>query len=180
MNEIFGRVAQLLEEGLYSVFDNPDILILNILAFIVLLFFVRFFLWKKINAFLEHRQEIVSKELDHAEQERINAQTLQDRAKQEYTAMKQETDTLRERLIKEAYKEQEKIIEEAKLTAEQRIEQAERDIEYEISQANEQIKTSIKEVAFKAASKIVKREVDESLHQDIFDELLDKQPKMEE
>ncbi len=178
MREIFEEVAQLLDDGLNSVFARPDILILNIAAFIVLLFFVRLFLWKKINAFLERRQEALSEALDQADEERKKAQTLQEKAKSEYAAMKKETDVLKERLTKAAYAEQEKLIEEAKLSAKRRLEQAERDIEYEISQANEDIKTSIKEVAFVAASKIVKREIDESLHQDIFEELLEENPKV--
>lgn len=180
MKEIFERVALLLDEGLNSIFERPDILILNILAFIVLLFFVRFFLWKKINAFLERRQEALSEAINKADEEREKAQALQDRARQDYADMKKETDALKERLMKEAYQEQDKLIEEAKLAAKQRIEQAERDIEYEVAQANEDIKASIKEVAFMAASKIVKREIDESLHQDIFDDLLNDQPKVEE
>lgn len=179
MKEIFDHASQLLNDGLNSIFVRPDILILNILAFIVMLFFVRYFLWDKINAFLVRRQEAVSQALDSAEEERRKAQALQDRAKSDYADMKKETDALKERLMKEAYKEQEKLIEEARLSAKHRIDQAERDIAYEIAQANEDIKTSIKEVAFKAASKIVKREIDESLHQDIFDELLDEQPKVE-
>ena len=172
MREIFEDVAKLLEDGLNSVFARPDILVLNILAFIVLLFFVRLFLWKKINAFLERRQEALTEALDNADDERKKAQHLQARAKEEYAQMQEETDALKERLVKEAYKEQEKLIEEAKLTAKQKLEQAERDIAYEIAQANEDIKASIKEVAFVAASRIVKREIDESLHQDIFDDLL--------
>ncbi len=180
MKEIFENASNLLNDGLNSIFARPDILILNILAFVVMLFFVRYFLWDKINAFIERRQEAVSKALDNAEEERRKAQTLQDNAKKEYAAMKKETDELKERLVKEAYTHQEKLIEEAKASAKHRIEQAERDIDYEISQANEQIKTSIKEVAFMAASKIVKREIDESLHQDIFEDLLKDDQKVEE
>ena len=180
MKEIFDYASQLLNDGLNSIFMRPDILILNILAFIVMLFFVRYFLWEKINGFLVRRQEAVSKALETAEEERRKATALQDRAKSDYAEMKKETDALKERLMKEAYQEQEKLIEEAKQSAKHKIEQAERDIEFEVAQANEEIKQSIKEVAFMAASKIVKREIDESLHQDIFDELLSDQPEVKE
>ena len=60
----------------------------------------------------------------------------------------------------------------AKEEAKRRLEQAEKDIEHEIFKANEEVKQSIKEIAFSAAAKIVKREIDESVHQDIIDELL--------
>ena len=69
------------------------------------------------------------------------------------------------------------MITNAKKEAKRRLDQAEKDIEYEILQANEDIKQSIKEVAFLAAQKIVKREIDESVHQDIIDEILQESTK---
>lgn len=173
MNEIFDQITEMVEEGLYSVVNDPGIVILNILALLVLLFFVRTFLWKKVTAFLDKRQIALSEAIDQADQERQIAKSLQEKSLKEYEGMKEETRKLKEKLTQEAYKEQEKLITSAKEEAKRRLEQAEKDVEYEISQANEEIKQSIKEIAFSAASKIVKREIDQSVHQDIIDEILD-------
>ena len=64
------------------------------------------------------------------------------------------------------------MIEAAKEEAKRRLEQAEKDIAFEIEQANEEIKESIKTIAFAAAEKIVKREIDETVHQDIIEEII--------
>jgi F-type H+-transporting ATPase subunit b len=64
------------------------------------------------------------------------------------------------------------MIEAAKAEAKRRLEQAEKDIAFEIEQANEEIKESIKTIAFAAAEKIVKREIDESVHQDIIEKVI--------
>ncbi len=172
LNEIFDQVTEMVNQGLESVIDNPDVVVLNILALLVLLIFVRIFLWEKVTLYLEKRQTALSEAMDQADEERRIAKSLQEKSLKEYENMKEETRQLKEKLTQEAYKEQEKLISNAKQEAKRRLEQAEKDIEYEIQQANEEIKQSIKEIAFQAAQKIVKREIDESVHQDIIDEII--------
>lgn len=177
MSEIFSEVTQAIQEGLNSVFDRPDIVLLNIIAFFVLVFFVRKFLWTKVTDFLEKRQLALTESLANADAERARAKELQEKSVTDYEAMKEETRQLKEKLTLEAYKQQEELITNAKKEAKRRLEQAEKDIEYEVAQANEDIKQAIKEVAFAAAEKIVKREIDESLHQDIIDEIIAERTK---
>lgn len=172
MNEAFDQITKMVEDGLYSVMNMPEIVLFNILALIVLLFFVRTFLWKKVTLYLEKRQSALSEAMDQADEERRVAKSLQEKSLKEYENMKEETRQLKERLTQDAYKEHEKLISNAKEEVRRRLEQAEKDIEFEIQQANEDIKQSIKEIAFSAASRIVKREIDESVHQDIMDEIL--------
>jgi len=172
VNEIFEEATQMIQAGLNSVFERPDILIFNILAFAVLVFFVKRFMWKHVTNFVDARQKALNEELDLAAKEREYAKTLQEQSHKDYEQMKEETRLLKEKLTLEAYKQQEELIVGAKKEAKRRLEQADKDIEFEITQANEQIKQSIKEIAFAAAEKIVKREIDESVHQDIIDELV--------
>jgi len=172
VNEVFDQVTEMVDTGLKSILENPEIVVLNILALIVLLFFVRTFLWKKVTIYLDQRQKALSEALDQADEERKVAQSLQEKSIKEYEKMKEETRKLKEKLTQEAYKEQESLIASAKEDAKRRLEQADKDIEFEIQKANEDIKKAIKDVAFTAAKKIVKREIDESMHQDIIDEIL--------
>ncbi len=177
MNEIFNEVVLAIEEGLYSVLQRPDIVVLNLVAFALLVLIIKKFLWSKVTTFLEARQAALSEALDTAESERARARELQEKSVKDYEAMKEETRQLKEKLTLEAYKQQDEMITNAKKEAKRRLDQAEKDIEYEILQANEDIKQSIKEVAFIAAQKIVKREIDESVHQDIIDEILQESTK---
>ncbi|MBN2300028.1 MAG: F0F1 ATP synthase subunit B [Acholeplasmataceae bacterium] len=172
MREIFEEVSVLIENGLNSVMNRPDIVILNILALIVLLVFVRTFLWKRITDFINQRQKALTEALENADLEREIAKSLQEKSHKDYEAMREETRILKEKLTLEAYKQQEELITSAKKEAKRRLDQADKDIEFEIIQANEQIKQSIKEIAFAAAEKIVKREIDENVHQDIIDDIV--------
>ncbi|MFH0767506.1 MAG: F0F1 ATP synthase subunit B [Bacillota bacterium] len=172
MNEIFEEATQMIQSGLNSVLERPDILIFNILAFFVLVFFVKRFLWKHVTNFVDARQKALNEELDLASQERELAKSLQEKSLKDYEKMKEETRVLKEKLTLEAYQQQEELIVGAKKEAKRRLDQADKDIEFEIIQANEQIKQSIKEIAFAAAEKIVKREIDENVHQDIIDDIV--------
>ncbi len=169
---VFDDVIKAIEDGLYSIINNPSVVLLNIIAFIVLVLIIKKFFWKKITLFLEKRQAVIMEAIDQAEAEKKRAQELQEKSQKDYEAMKAETNALKEKLMAEAYKEQERLVESAKKEAKRRLEQAEKDIEFEVNKANEEIKASIKAVAFAAAEKIVKREIDESVHQDIIDEIL--------
>ncbi|TVP86725.1 MAG: ATP synthase F0 subunit B [Acholeplasmataceae bacterium] len=177
MREIFQEVTSLIEEGLYSVFNRPDIVILNLLSLLVLFIIVRKFLWTKVTTYLELRQEALTEALAAADAERERAQELQEKSVREYERMKEETRELKDKLMQEAYQQQEALVTSAKAEAKRRIEQAEKDIAFEIEQANEAVKASIKDVAFAAARKIVKREIDESMHEEIIDKITNERTK---
>ncbi|MDI6453489.1 F0F1 ATP synthase subunit B [Peloplasma aerotolerans] len=174
---VFDDVIQAIEDGLYSIINNPSVVLLNIIAFLVLVLIIKKFFWAKITLFLEKRQTVMMEALEQAETEKKRAHELQVQSQKDYEMMKAETQEIRDKLMAEAHKEQESLIQNAKKEAKRRLEQAEKDIEFEINKANEDIKQSIKEVAFAAAQKIVKREIDETVHQDIIDEILGEQDK---
>lgn len=173
LSQIFDEVVQGIEDGLYSIINHPSLVLLNILAFIVLMFFVKKYLWEKVTNFIDLRQKALMEAMETADQERARAQELQAKSSKDYERMKEETRQLKEKLTQDAYRQQEELILSAKREAQRRLEQTELDIQFEIAQANEEIKQSIKEIAFLAAEKIVKREIDESVHQDIIDSILE-------
>lgn len=172
MEEILQDASKVIQEGLNSIVEHPSVVLLNIIVFLVMLVIVRTFLWDKVTRFLDLRQQALTEEFDRAREERSHAQTLQQQAVSDYEKMKKETEELKSKLTQEAYKQQDKLIEDAKKEAKHRLEQVEKDIAYEIAQANEDIKQSIKEIAFSAAEKIVKREIDQERHEDIIDEII--------
>jgi F0F1-type ATP synthase membrane subunit b/b' len=143
VSEVFEEVSLLIEEGLYSVFNRPDIVVLNILALIVLLVFVRKFLWQRVTTFIDLRQKALTEALTNADMERDKAKELQENSVKEYAKMKEETRILKDKLTDEAYKQQGELIVGAKKEAKRRLDKADKDIEFEIIQANEKIKQSI-------------------------------------
>jgi len=91
IDEIFQEAAQSVIDGLYSIMNRPDIVLLNILAFIVLLLVIKKFFWQKITAFVDARQKAMTEAMDNAKTERERAMEIQAKATQDYEQMKEET-----------------------------------------------------------------------------------------
>jgi len=169
---IFEEVSRIIDAGLNSVITNPDIVILNIVALIVTAFVVRKFFWSKITLFLDKQQHALIEALQEAEAQKQHAIQLQEQAKAEYNAMREETQQLKQKLEKEAKLQAEALLKQAELEASKKVEHAEKQIAFDIAQAQEDIKQSIKTVAFTAARKIVSKEIDEETHQHLIDEAI--------
>lgn len=173
MQEIFQEVSDIIDAGLNSVINDPDIVLLNIVALIVLALFVRKFFWSKITQFLDKQQEALTEALTEADQEREKAIALQQKATEEYQQMRQDTQALKETLTKQAKLEAEQLVAKANEDADKKVKLAEKQIAYELKQAEEEIKQSIKTIAFSAAKKIVGKELDEKTHQKLIDESIE-------
>jgi F-type H+-transporting ATPase subunit b len=87
--------------------------------------------------------------------------------------MRKETEELKNMLTKNAKKDAEKVLFEANLVAEKKLNLAEKQIELEYKKVESEIKESIKDLAFTAAKKIIKKEIDEKTHKRIIEETLD-------
>lgn len=173
MNEVFERLADSINEGLNSVFTDWQATILQFISTIILFVIIKRFFWKPITEFLEQKQLAVNESLEYAKTMSSEAVEVKKQAELDYQTLKVETEELRERLVLDANLQKETIIKEAKNEARVRLEQVERDIEFEIQEANQAIKKTIKEVAFSAAEKIVRKEIDQSVHQKLLDDIIE-------
>jgi F-type H+-transporting ATPase subunit b len=173
VNEVFERLARSISEGLESVFVDWQATLLQFISTIILFLVIRRFFWKPITEFLENKQKAVNESLEHAKEMAREADEVKKKAELDYQVLKKETDELKERLVLEANKQKELIINEAKSEAKIRLEKVEKDIEFEIEEANLEIKNTIKEVAFAAAEKIVRREIDKSVHDDLLNGIIE-------
>ena len=173
MQAIFEEVARIIDSGLNSVINNPSIVLLNIIALFVLALFVKKFFWSKITDYLNRQQDNLQMALNEAEEQKRSAKKIQDKAQHEYKMMRKETEELKNMLTKNAKKDAEKVLLEANLVAEKKLNLAEKQIELEYKKVESEIKESIKDLAFTAAKKIIKKEIDEKTHKRIIEETLD-------
>ena len=66
MDKIFQDITQAIENELYSIFENPFLVIMQVIATILLFVIIRIFLWKPITKYLEEKQEATNRELMEA------------------------------------------------------------------------------------------------------------------
>lgn len=170
MQEIFDKVSELVETGLGI---DPQFVLIQLVATLILFLVVLKFVWKPLTALIETRQEIVKNELEEAKKANERAAQIQSELTVEYEQAKKEIKALIEQSIKEGKQEKESIIKDAKIEAQRRLANVEEEIETEIRAAQKEIKQSIVDVAFEAAEKIVKREIDKDAHEDIISDLIE-------
>lgn len=175
MKEIFESVVNAVQKGLFEIIENPEVMIMQLIATILLFVIVRVFFWKPITAYIEKNQEAMNRELMEAHEKNKQASALKKEVLEEYEEAKEETKKFKTLLQQEAYDEKDRIIGEARSEAKRRLDQVEFDIRQEIKKSNDKIKASIKSVAFMAAEKILQHEIDEDQHEKMIDELIEEQ-----
>ena len=138
---------------------HPADILINIINIIILFILLRFILWKPINRFLRERAARVRTDLENAEKNLRDAESL----KQEYASNlesieAQGRDMMRDSQIK-ASEEAEDILGEAREKAKNMIGEAKERIEEEKERAVSNACREIAELATDMAAQILKREV---------------------
>ena len=130
-------------------------IVAQILSFLLLFFFLRVFLWKRILNLLDERRKKVSSEFQKIEDLQKEAGNL----KSEYTTKLNSIEEIAKTKIQEAIdggrKTADLIIKEADTDAQEIIQSAKADIKYEITKAREELKGQIIDLALKAAEEVI-------------------------
>jgi len=138
---------------------HPVDILINIINIAVLFILLRLILWKPVHKYLSTRADRVSKELEDAENTRLNAEAL----KQEYTENlegieAQARDVMRESRAK-ASEEADEILEDAREKSREMILEARERIADERERAVDNARREVARLATDMASRILKREV---------------------
>ena len=132
-------------------------IVAQIISFLVLLFILRIFAWKKILALLDQRKEKISSELASAESSRLEIERL----KSDYEVRLNSIELAANERIKAAVNEGRKIAEEIKKKAEEQakeiIKEANDDINQEFLKAKEELKSYIVDLTLTATENVIER-----------------------
>ena len=146
-------------------------LIAQMIAFILLIWFVNKVLWGPLSALMEARQKRIADGLAAAEKGKHEQELAEKRAKE---ILKEAKDQAAE-LIAQAQKRAAEIVDEGKENAraegERILASAKAEIEREVNSAKEALRAQVAAVALAGAEKILKREIDAKAHADILEDL---------
>lgn len=170
LTSVFDKIVEKVEQGLNSIFDFPVVLY-QFIALIILFIVVKVFFWKKITKFLDDLRYKEIKDKNETKKLNTEAKLKLDKVNKQYDEMKKETEKLRKALIKEAIDAKEKIILEAKKTAKKRLDDLDLELKQEIINQEEKIANAIREIAYEAAKKILKRELRSSEYDNLINEI---------
>ncbi|WFE69422.1 F0F1 ATP synthase subunit B [Thiomicrospira sp. R3] len=147
-------------------------LIIQIISFVLLIWFVNKVLWGPVSKLLEDRQKRIADGLSAAEKGKHELELSEQRAKDVLKDAKVQA----QNVLSQAEKRSTEIVEDAKVKAAEEAERikaaAQADIEQEISRAREQLRREVAALVVSGAEKILSREVDAKAHNQMLDTLV--------
>ncbi|MDB6092333.1 MAG: hypothetical protein JWN85_5117 [Gammaproteobacteria bacterium] len=146
-------------------------LIVQMLVFIILIWFTMKFVWPIILGAMEERSKKIAQGLAAAEQgEQALAQ-----ARERAEAIVREARDRASQIIDNAQHRANDLVEQAKGTAstegQRLVAAAQQQIELEASRARESLRREVAQIAVQAASKLLQREIDPKAHADLISKL---------
>ena len=158
---VFGLDAGMLTSTIMQV--------VNAVVLFVLLFFI---LYKPVRSALEKRAEKIKSQLEQAEQDMNQAETLKAQYTENLSHIEDERLEILDTAQKNAAQKGRDIVEEAKSEADTVKKQAQQDILHQQEQARESLKLHVIELSSAMASKIVSHVIDREAQDRLFDEAL--------
>lgn len=147
-------------------------IIFQICNLLILLLLVRKFLWKRVMAVLEARQQEIDGIYDAAGRDRQEAAQM----KQDYTERmsnaRDEADRLVKNAVDTAHNRGDAIVKEAQHEAAHLKQKAEQDIEQEKRKAYAELMGEISGMAADIAGRMVEREINAQDHRDLVEEFI--------
>jgi F-type H+-transporting ATPase subunit b len=146
-------------------------LIAQVLAFLLLIWFVNRVMWKPMMGLMESRQKRIADGLAAAER----GKQEQAEAEKRVAEMLEESKQKSADIIAQAQKRAKEIEEEAKDSARAEAERiktaAEAEIEREVNQAREHLRAQVASIAVAGAEKVLKQQIDASAHDKLLSDL---------
>jgi len=142
------------------------------IAFFLFVLFVMKYVWPPLIAALDERKNIIADGLAAAEKGQ-HEQELAEKAAEKHI---KEAKGQAAEIVTQAQKRATEIVEEAKDDAKEEasriVTAANAEIEQEVNRAKEHLRQQVVGITIAGAEKVLKREIDESAHSDIVDDLI--------
>lgn len=132
------------------------------ITFGILLLLLKKFAWGPLKDVMDKREHDINKDIDDAEQAKLNAQKLEEQNKQTLKETQDEVQRILEDSKIQARKQHEEIIHEANIRANGMIETAQNEINSEKERAIADINNQVSELSVLIASKVLQKEISEN------------------
>ena len=154
----------------------PDLVnfTLQIVSTLLLFLVIKYFAWAPMKEFLRKRQELVSQEINRAEMLKSDAIALKKSAEAQVQVAREEAREIVENNKKQAQHMHDEIVSNARKEAQQKLSKAAADIEQERKAVYSKIRSDIVELAVSSAEKMIEKEIDADVHNELFDQFVAK------
>ena len=131
------------------------------ITFLVLLALLKKYAWGPLKEVMDKRERDINKDIDDAEQAKLNAQKLEEQNKQTLKETQDEVYRMIEEAKVQARQQHEEIIHEANVRANGMIETAQNEINSEKERAIADINNQVSDLSVLIASKVLQKEISE-------------------
>ena len=146
----------------------------QMITFVIFVWFIKAYLWEPLTKAMEDRTNKIAQGLAAAEK---GQQKILE-ANEEYTLKIDEAKSKANNIISEAEQKSKSIIEDARLSAKEEAlkiaKSSTQQLEQEINAARESLKKDIAELSIICAEKVISKEIDNKVHDNIIDEVINK------
>jgi len=163
--------------GLLNLLSTSEI-VAQIASFLLLLFILRVFAWKKILALLDARKEKIAAELKGIEDTKLEIAKLRSEYEGKLTSISEEARQRIQAAVQEGKDLQEQLKKAGNLEAQRIIESARDNIKYEIAKAKEELKEKIIDISIKAAESVIEEKLTEKQDRNMVENFLKRAGEM--
>jgi len=157
--------------GLLNLLSTSEI-IAQIASFLLLLFILRVFAWKKILALLDARKERIAAELKDIEDTKLEIAKLRSEYEGKLASISEEARQKIQAAVQEGKGIEEQLKKAGNLEAQKIIEAARDNIKYEIAKAKEELKEKIIDISIKAAETVIEEKLAEKQDRNLVENFL--------
>ncbi|MCH4336966.1 F0F1 ATP synthase subunit B [Staphylococcus haemolyticus] len=146
--------------------------IVTVITFAILLALLKKFAWGPLKEVMDKRERDINRDIDEAEEAKLNAQKLEEENKKTLKQTQDEVQRILEDARVQARKQHEEIIHEANIRANGMIETAQSEINSEKERALTDINNQVSELSVLIASKVLQKEISEQDQKELVDKYL--------
>ena len=160
------------EDFVNKVFPNIWAFLVQLIAFIIMVFVVIKFAYKPVRKFLDKRREYIANNLKEAEEKNSEANKNIQESITSVNSSKNEAIKIIQDAKKESEIQREKMLEETNAQLQEKRLQAQEDIKKEQEKAIKQVHDDVVSLAYQATKSILEREVNEDDDKKLVDEFV--------
>ena len=152
---------------------NFNEIIVQAISFLILLFVLRIFAWKRILNILDQRKERIANEFSAIEVAKAEAARLKNEYEKQINGLEEESKKLINKAIEEGRRITDEMRKDAYAKSQDIISDARKNIAYEIKKAQEEVKDKIVDLAINAAETVIREKLDGEVDRKIVEEFID-------
>ncbi len=148
--------------------------VFQIINFLIIFFALRHFLFKPVTEFMTNRTKNIEASIQEAEFKNKQSDELKAQYEEKLKEIKKERNQIIEEATLRAQHRGDEIVMAAEEEARKTMERARAEIEREKQKMMNELKGEISQLAIAAAGKIIEKDLDEGLHQQMIQQFIDK------